>query len=349
MRRSFLVIAVIPLILIAIFAVVMLFTPEKSVNETGYASETIAQNLEVPWALAFLPDDRLIFTERGGTVSILEGSNVKSVGKINVTQNSESGLLGVAVDPDYNQNHYIYLYYTKGNKNFISRFTLDGTLKKETVLLDNIPAASIHNGGRLKFGPDGMLYATTGDAGDKALAQDLNLLGGKILRLDANGSIPVDNPFGNYVYSYGHRDPQGIAWGPNGIMYSSDHGDEANDELNIIKKGGNYGWPVYEGNNTATGYIKPLRAYTEFTLAPSGITYYQNAVWMAGLRGTQLRRLTLSGDGNSVMGEKGFFTELGRIRDVVEYKGYLYICTSNRDGRGTPLDGDDKILKIKIR
>lgn len=348
MRRSFLVITAIPLIIIAIFAVFMLFTPEKSVNETSYGSETVAKDLEVPWALAFLPDDSLIFTERGGKVSILEGTNVKSVGNITVTQNSESGLLGIAVDPKFNENHYIYLYYTNGNNNQISRFILNDTLTNETVLVNNIPAAAIHNGGRLKFGPDGKLYATTGEAGNTALAQDLNSLGGKILRINTDGSIPSDNPFGTYVYSYGHRDPQGIAWGPKGIMYSSDHGDEANDELNIIKKGENYGWPDYEGNNTATGYIKPIRAYTEFTLAPSGITYYQNAVWMAGLRGTQLRKLTLSSDGSSVIGEKAFFTQFGRIRDVVEYKGYLYICTSNRDGRGTPQNGDDRILKIKI-
>jgi hypothetical protein len=161
MRRSFLVITAIPLIIIAIFAVFMLFTPEKSVNETIYGAETIAKDLEVPWALAFLPDDSLIFTERGGKVSILEGTNVKSVGNITVTQNSESGLLGIAVDPKFNENHYIYLYYTNGNNNQISRFILNDTLTNETVLVNNIPAAAIHNGGRLKFGPDGKLYATT--------------------------------------------------------------------------------------------------------------------------------------------------------------------------------------------
>jgi aldose sugar dehydrogenase len=349
MRVSLMVIAAIPLLLIVILAVFFILAPQNtSVNETGFGTEVIAQNLEVPWALAFLPDDRMIFTERGGKVNILEGQNVKNVGTINVTQNTESGLLGIAVDPHFNENHYIYLYYTKGNYNRISRFILTDTLANETVLVDNIPAASIHNGGRLKFGPDGKLYATTGEAGNTALAQDLNSLGGKILRFNTDGSIPSDNPFGTYVYSYGHRDPQGIAWGPTGIMYASEHGASSNDELNIIIKGGNYGWPLYQGNNTASGYIKPLRGYTEFTLAPSGIAFYQKAVWIAGLRGTQLRKVTLSDDGNLVMGEKAFFRELGRIRDVVEYKGYLYISTSNRDGRGIPQTGDDKILKIKI-
>lgn len=349
MRISLMAIVAIPLILIAIFAIFFIITPQNTIgNEITYGTEIIAQNLEVPWALAFLPDDRMIFTERVGKVSILEGPNVKNVGNISVTQNGESGLLGIAVDPNFSVNHYIYLYYTSGNYNRISRFTLGETLSNETVLINSIPAASIHNGGRLKFGPDGKLYATTGETGNTALAQDLSSLGGKILRLNPDGSIPSDNPFGTYVYSYGHRDPQGIAWGPTGIMYESEHGETANDELNIIVNGENYGWPLYQGNDTATGYRKPLRGYTEFTLAPSGIAFYQNAVWIAGLRGTQLRKVTLSDDGNSVMGEKAFFRELGRIREVVEHNGYLYITTSNRDGRGTPQTGDDKILKIKI-
>lgn len=348
-RISVLFIAAIPLVLIVIIAFLFLLTPQStSSNETGFGTEVIAQNLEVPWAIAFLPDDRLIFTERGGDINIIDKGIVENVGKINVTANGESGLMGIAVDPNFNQNHYIYLYYTSENNNRLSRFFLNETLTNETILVGNIPAASIHNGGRLKIGPDGKLYATTGDAGNSALAQDPNSLGGKILRLNLDGSIPSDNPFGSYVYSYGHRDPQGITWGPTGIMYSSEHGESANDELNIIVKAGNYGWPIYQGNNTSTGYIKPIRGYTEFTLAPSGIAFYQNAVWIAGLRGSQLRKVTLSDDGNSVMGEKAFFRQMGRIREVVEHNGYLYISTSNRDGRGIPQTGDDKILKIKI-
>jgi aldose sugar dehydrogenase len=348
MRMKLLAIAVIPLILLVIIVVFFLFVPQ-SINETGYSSEILAQNLEVPWALDFLPDDRMIFTERGGKVSILEGKNVLTVGQVNVTQNSESGLLGIAVDPNFTQNNYIYIYYTFGNYNRISRFKLVGNqISNETVLLDNIPASSIHNGGRLKFGPDGKLYVTTGEAGNSQLAQDLGSLGGKILRLNVDGSIPEDNPFGSYIYSYGHRDPQGITWSKNGTMYESEHGQTRNDEINIIIKGGNYGWPTYEGNETSQGYIKPLRAYTELTLAPSGIAYYQGALYVAGLRGTQLRKITLSNTGESIMGEKATFTQLGRIREVVEHNGYLYITTSNRDGRGVPQSGDDKIIRIKM-
>ena len=341
-------IVAIPIILLVILAVFILFVPQN-INETGYSSEILAQNLEVPWALDFLPDDRIIFTERGGKVSILEGKNVLTVGNLNVTQNSESGLLGIAVDPNFTQNNYIYIYYTFGNYNRISRFKLvENQISNETVLLDNIPASSIHNGGRLKFGPDGKLYATTGEAGNSQLAQDLGSLGGKILRLNSDGSIPEDNPFGSYVYSYGHRDPQGITWSKNGTMYESEHGQTRNDEINIITKGGNYGWPTYEGNETSQGYIKPMRAYTELTLAPSGIAYYQSTLYVAGLRGTQLRKLTLSNDGGSIMGEKATFTQLGRIREVVEHNGYLYITTSNRDGRGIPKGDDDKIIRIKM-
>jgi aldose sugar dehydrogenase len=335
------------LVLIVIFLALILILP-KPVNNQGNGTDILAQNLEVPWALAFLPDDRLIFTERGGKVSILKGKKITQVGNINVTQNGESGLLGIAVDPQFNQNHYIYLYYTQGNFNRISRFVLGDKLTDEKVLLDKIPGGSIHNGGRLKFGPDGRLYATTGESGIPNLAQDVNSLGGKILRLNPDGSVPADNPFRNYVYAYGNRDPQGITWSPDGTMYESEHGQTRNDEINIIQKGGNYGWPIYQGNNTAPGFIKPLRVYTEFTLAPSGITFYQNSIYVAGLRGSQLRKISLSADGKSVTGETALYTELGRIRDVVEYKGYIYICTSNRDGRGIPQIGDDKIIRIRI-
>jgi glucose/arabinose dehydrogenase len=222
-------------------------------------------------------------------------------------------------------------------------------LENETILLDNIPGAAIHDGGRLKFGPDGKLYATSGDANDRSLAQDTNSLAGKILRLNKDGSIPPDNPFNNYVYSYGHRNPQGITWNPvTGQMYSSEHGQTRNDEINIIVKGGNYGWPVYQGNDSANGYIKPLIFYQDFTLAPSGISYYNGNLYVAGLRGTQLRKITLGADGNTITGEEELFTDLGRIREAVEHNGYLYISTSNRDGRGIPQSNDDKIIRIKL-
>ncbi|HMK53703.1 MAG TPA: PQQ-dependent sugar dehydrogenase [Methanobacteriaceae archaeon] len=345
MNRKLIILGIV--IVVVIVAVLYLATP-RQISDSGLQTEVVAQNLEVPWAIDFLPDGRMIFTERVGRVNVMEGNQTRVVGNITVTTNQESGLMGIAVDPNFNQNKYIYVYYTKGSVNRISRFVLNDKITNETVILDNIPSSPIHNGGRLKFGPDGKLYLTTGDAGNSNSAQDTNSLGGKILRLNSDGSAPTDNPFGNLIYSYGHRDPQGITWSPNGTMYESEHGPTMNDEINIIVKGGNYGWPLYQGNATAAGYIKPLRVYTEFTLAPSGIQFYQNVLYVAGLRGNQLRRITLSNDGQSIIGERATFNNLGRIREVVEHDGYLYVSTSNRDGRGVPKAGDDLILRIKI-
>ncbi|MDP3066284.1 MAG: PQQ-dependent sugar dehydrogenase, partial [Methanobacteriaceae archaeon] len=311
MNRKIVILGLI-IVLIAVFAVVYLATP-RPISDSGLPTEVVAQNLEVPWAIDFLPDGRMIFTERVGRVNLMTGNQTKVVANLSVTANQESGLMGIAVDPNFNQNKYVYVYYTKGRVNLISRFVLNDKLTNETVILDNIPSSPIHNGGRLKFGPDGKLYLTTGDAGNPNSAQDTNSLGGKILRLNPDGSTPSDNPFGNLVYSYGHRNPQGISWSPNGTLYEAEHGSTKNDEINIIYKGENYGWPLYQGNDTATGFIKPLRAYTELTLAPSAILFYQNVLHVAGLRGNQLRKITLTGDGQSIIGEKVTFNELGRI------------------------------------
>lgn len=353
-RTIFIVGAVVIALIIVAVLIFALYPKTSQTGPQGAQTEILAQNLDTPWAMDFLPNGTMIFTERVGRVNLLEDNgSVVNVGNINVTQGQgiEPGLLGIAVDPNFTQNKYIYLYYTYGSyTNRISRFVLNNnTISNETVLLDNIPGNTIHNGGRLKFGPDGKLYATTGDANNPNSAQNTSSLGGKILRINPDGSIPSDNPFGNPVYSYGHRDPQGLAWNPaNGIMYESEHGNVMDDEINIITRGGNYGWPILQGNESAPGYISPIDVYTNFTLAPSGTAYYQNHLYVAGLRGNQLRVLNLSSDGKTVVGESELFTDLGRLRDVVEHNGYLYICTSNRDGRGTPQPGDDKIIRFKV-
>ncbi|HEX7468771.1 MAG TPA: PQQ-dependent sugar dehydrogenase [Methanobacterium sp.] len=341
-------ILIIPVIIIILVLFILLAVP-KQASQTGLQSDVLAENLSIPWAMDFLPNNTMIFTQRGGAVSLLDNGVVKNIGNISVTAIGESGLLGVAVDPEFSQNKYIYLYYTSSRGNRISRFVLADKLQNETILIDNIPSASIHNGGRIKFGPDGKLYITTGDANNRSSAQDINSLSGKILRMNKDGSVPADNPYKNYVYTLGNRDPQGLAWNTNnGILYESEHGDIQNDEINILISGGNYGWPIYQGNNNAPGYISPLIVYTNFTLAPSGMAFYNNKLYVAGLRGSQVREINLTDNGTSIAGQQSILTQFGRVRDVVAHNGYIYICTSNTDGRGIPQIGDDKIIRIKV-
>ncbi len=315
-------------------------------------TEQLVKDLDTPWAIDFLPDGTIIFTERPGIISTFNGADGKVVvGKMGVNEESESGLLGIAVDPEFEKNNYIYVYYTHKKMNRVSRFLLDTkeqVLRNELVLLDNIPSARFHDGGRLKFGPDGKLYITTGDATTPSSAQDIDSLAGKILRMSKDGTVPEDNPFGNYVYSYGHRNPQGLAWHPEtNELYASEHGPDRNDEINIIRPGQNYGWPNVECDVISEDYENPIRCYSEFTLAPSGIAFDDNGVlYVAGLRGAQLRRIEINN--SKVIYETEKLSNFGRMRDVVFHDGYLYITTSNRDGRGVPRLNDDKIMKVEL-
>lgn len=282
--------------------------------------------------------------------------------RLNIAAVGEAGLLGLALDPDFQSNSYLYVYYTYRNaagalKNRVERLTIrDNKALDSKVLIDGIPANSIHDGGRLKFGPDGKLYITTGDSGTAQLSQDLQSLAGKILRLNSDGSIPSDNPFpGSPVYSYGHRNPQGLAWQPQtGILFSAEHGSSAHDEVNVIRAGGNFGWPLVRGRESAPGLISPLLESGEDTWAPSGMTFYQGTVFpqwqgnlfFTALRGEHLQRIVLS-EQEVVLQERLFQGELGRLRDViVGPDGFLYLSTSNRDGRGNIRSGDDHIYRI---
>ena len=353
---------------IILATIVILCFSVTSVSAQNYQVETVAENLEVPWAIAFAPDGRIFVTERVGQLRVIENGvlNPEPIKSFSVA-GFEGGLLGIALDPNFDENHYIYLYYSYNDFlstfNKLSRFTeSDNKLSDEKVLLDKIPGGPIHDGGRIKFGPDGKLYVTTGEAGNKSLAQELNSLGGKILRINSDGTIPDDNPFLNSpVYSLGHRNPQGIDWDPvTGKLVITEHGPSgdrgfAHDEVNVIEAGKNYGWPTIIGDETKEGLEMPLLHTGDKTWAPSGATFYnsdniaewENLFFIATLRGNHLRVLDLDLENNKVLSSEALFSEFGRLRDAsIGPDGNLYILTSNRDGRGTPTPNDDRILRI---
>lgn len=325
---------------------------------------TVAENLEVPWDLAFGPEGELYLTERSGRIKVLErDARVRQLATLpQVHAQGESGLTGLALDPDFGQNRLLYLYYTFQDKgglfNRVSRFLLtEGGLKEEIVILDRLPGGAIHNGGRLRFGPDGLLWVLTGDGGRAALAQDGQSLGGKILRLNRDGSVPSDNPTaGSLVYSFGHRNPQGLAWHPlTGELIATEHGEKGQDEINRIVAGGNYGWPqVKECDRTIPGLIKPIACSGQTTWAPSGATFlnsppapFGNSFFFVGLRGARLERLEIK-DGEVIDRELIIEGQFGRLRALTPGPdGALYASTSNRDGRGIPRSGDDRIIRLK--
>ena len=334
--------------------------------------ETVASHLEIPWSMAFANDGRIFFTERTGNLRLIDkdGKLVEEpVGKINVAAIGEGGLLGIALDPNFEKNHFIYVYYTYSDflklYNKVSRFTeKDNKISDEQVILDKIPASSIHDGGRIKFGPDERLYIGVGDASDRDSAQDTDMLSGKILRINPDGSIPSDNPFPNSpVYSYGNRNPQGIDWDPiTGKLVETEHGPSgemglsAHDEINVIEAGKNYGWPKVIGNPNDPNFVDPIFQTGDSTWAPSGATFYSGdkiPEWkgkylVATLRGTHLEVFGLDLDNKKVVSNESMFDGIyGRLRDVEQSPdGYLYLLTSNRDGRGSPSTDDDRILKI---
>jgi glucose/arabinose dehydrogenase len=328
----------------------------RTSNNSGVGIKVIAQNLDVPWAIDIAPDGRVFFTERDGKIRIIDAAGKlldDPAAYINAAQNGEAGLLGLVLHPNFAQNHILYIYHTYSNGTAVFNKVLqlkekDNKIVESKVIIDGIPAAERNDGGRIKFGPDGKLYIATGDAQQPDLAQNAKSLAGKILRLDPDGSIPEDNPFrGSPVYSYGHRNVQGLAWDPiTNQMYASEHGAEGNDEINIIKPGANYGWPIEDCN--AQKFEKPLVCFNP-AVAPSGMTIassdklgYKGEILLATLRGQQLRVINLHTNT-----ETNALTGYGRIRDVAEAPdGTLYVTTSNRDGRAIPDQGDDKILKI---
>ncbi|WP_176449618.1 sorbosone dehydrogenase family protein [Lentibacillus sp. CBA3610] len=314
--------------------------------------EVIAENLEVPWSIEKL-EDTFYLTERSGSiVEIGNGEVERQTVELEqeVSTASEAGLLGFVLAPDFSESNLAYAYYTyedsDGQYNRIVTLRLeDNVWREESLLLDQIPSGAYHHGGRIKIGPDGYLYATAGDASNSEIAQDPDSLGGKILRMNLDGSIPSDNPFpDSYVYSYGHRNPQGLTWTSDGTLYASEHGNNANDEVNMIEAGQNYGWPVIEGNEEQEGMVAPqFTSGDESTWAPSGMDNYNGNLYVAALRGSAVLEFDLeTGEHREVI------TDLGRIRDVLVDDDYLYFISNNGDGRGTPENSDDRLYRISL-
>jgi aldose sugar dehydrogenase len=314
---------------------------------------TLARNLSVPWGLAFLPDGSALVSERDTHLlkRVTAAGQVSVVGPVDgVDGGGEGGLLGIALSPAYSSDHLLYAYYTHGGSNRVVRMTCDRSgLGPQQTILDGIPSGPIHNGGRLAFGPDRDLYVSTGEAGRGDPAQDTGDLGGKILRITPDGRPAPGNPFARSpVYSYGHRNVQGLTWDPSGQLWASEFGQNTWDELNRISAGGNYGWPVVEGHSSDARFVDPVRVWHTDVASPSGIAYAGGALYLAALRGARLWQVPIPG--GRVGRPRALLTgELGRLRTVaLAPDGSLWVMTSNRDGRGAPHPGDDRIIRLTL-
>lgn len=328
----------------------------ESPKPTGTDREIIASDLVIPWDLELLPDSRILVTERPGNLLII-GADKQIIKVEGVRHTGEGGLLGLAIHPDFENNNFIYLYLTsdQGGRitNRVERYRLErNSLLDRTVIASGIRGASFHDGRQIEFGPptpngsgqaDYYLYIATGDSGQGNLAQDTNSLNGKILRVKDDGSDLE-------IYSYGHRNVQGLAWDEQGRLWATEHGPSGidggigMDELNLIVKGGNYGWPVIKGEQTREGMISPvIQSGSRETWAPSGMAFFEGRLYFAGLRGETLYSF------NPATGElkKHFAGEYGRLRAVKAASDGIYFTTSNRDGRGEPQAGDDKLIFIR--
>jgi glucose/arabinose dehydrogenase len=324
--------------------------PESTTANAGpvqVETSVVATGLEAPWDLVFTPEGEALVTERdsGRLLSVGASGNVEELQTLPAGGVGEGGLLGLALSPDYERDGLIYAYYSTDTDNRVVRFR-EG--EEPEPVLTGIPVNSFHNGGRIAFGPDGNLYVGTGDAGDRPSSQDTNSLAGKILRLTPEGGVPGDNPFpNNPLYSYGHRNVQGLAWDANGQLYASEFGQDTYDEVNRIVPRGNYGWPEVEGEGGGAGLVDPQLTWDPDDASPSGLAYADGHLWMAALQGEQLWRVEV--DGDRARRPEGFFVgDYGRMRTIaVAPDGNLWVMTSNRDGRGEPTDQDDRILLVQ--
>jgi glucose/arabinose dehydrogenase len=318
----------------------------ERVSVPDSAIETVATGLRAPWGIAFLPDGSALVTERdtGRILSVKRPGTVTEVQKISEARpGGEGGLLGIAVSPTYERDGWVYIYYTAADDNRIARLHLG---EAPQPILTGIAKAGIHNGGRIAFGPDGMLYAGTGDASDRGEAQNRASLNGKILRVTPDGRPAPGNPFGDSpVYSYGHRNVQGLAWDSSGQLYASEFGQNRLDELNRIEPGRNYGWPEVEGPGDDPAFVNPVATWSTSDASPSGLAIMDDRAYLACLRGTKLYRIGLDGSGPQAL----LSNQYGRLRAVVVAPDQtLWVLTSNRDGRGTPATSDDRILRLDL-
>ena len=325
----------------------------QAVPPTPRVASTIATNLSVPWGLAFLPDGSALVSERStARIKRIAGTTVTTIGTVpGVRPAGEGGLLGIAVAPTFSTDRFVYAYFTATNDNRVVRMTFNGsTLGTPQVLITGIAKNTIHNGGRLAFGPDGMLYVSTGDANNTSNAQNPNSLNGKILRVTPTGAAAPGNPTaGSRVWSMGHRNVQGLAFDSGGRLWAGEFGQNTTDELNLIRPGANYGWPICEGTCGDARFVNPITQWSVAQASPSGIAFARNTVWLAALRGTRLWAVPVLGgalDGTPVSFFNGTF---GRLRNVATAPdGSLWLVTNNTDGRGTPRQGDDRILRLTL-
>ena len=322
---------------------------QGSEADTLYEPKIIAKNLEVPWEIA-INDDKIYISERGGTIVMIDGEDktrkkVKLGAKL--SDQAEAGLLGIAMPVDFAKTKTAYAYYSYQQdgayyQRVVTIEEKNAGWEESSIILDQIPGGKFHQGGRIKIGPDDKLYVTTGDATKPEDAQDLKSLAGKILRVNLDGSIPSDNPFGDSpVYSYGHRNAQGLAWEDKGNFYATEHGDNAHDEINRIEAGKNYGWPVIEGDETANEMESPIVQSGDDTWAPSGMTYLRGQFFFTSLRGEGLRRFDPKNEKVDQI-----IADVGRIRDAHATADGIYIITNNTDGRGEPTEDDDRLILI---
>lgn len=325
---------------------------DKVVDSIPNELTVIAENLNAPWSIEKIGDTFYITERPGAIVKVVDGEETRQEVALahELATAEEAGLMGFVLAPDFAESNLAYAYYTyvdsgrQYNKIVMLRLE-DNRWTEDRVLMDEIPSGPYHHGGRLKIGPDEKLYATVGDALNAEIAQNLNSLAGKILRLNLDGTIPADNPFENSaIYSYGHRNNQGLVWLPDGTLYASEHGNSANDEINAVTAGLNYGWPIIEGATEQEGMVAPdFTSGANTTWAPSGMATYDNKLYVAGLRGNAVFVFDLeTAEVTEVL------KEFGRIRDIYIEENHLYFITNNTDGRGNPEEADDKLYRIGL-